>query len=302
MWEVVLDALKDSATAAPFLLVIYLVIEFLEQNGRARNKTVKLLNGKTAPLIAGGVGLVPQCGFSVMATDLYLQKYLKLGTLIAFFVATSDEALPILLTNEKTVGVVWMVLVVKVVYAVALGYLINLFDKRPLATDYTLTETGCCHHELHEHHDDDEHECEREHSRWQKVWSFAKHPLLHTLKIFCYIFVVNTVFGLLLHFFEQEIVQFAAKLGFFQCFLTALVGLIPNCASSVVITGMYTEGIVSFSAMLAGLVSNSGIALAILFKDKSWKNFGIVGIMYAAGVALGVVCYFVLPFVGLGLN
>lgn len=302
MWEVVLDALKDSAIAAPFLLVIYLVIEFLEQNGRARNKTVKLLNGKAAPLIAGGVGLVPQCGFSVMATDLYLQKYLKLGTLIAFFVATSDEALPILLTNEKTVGVVWVVLVVKVVYAVALGYLINLFDKRPLATDYTLTETGCCHHELHEHHDEDEHECERQHSRWQKVWSFAKHPLLHTLKIFCYIFVVNTVFGLLLHFFEQEIVQFAAKLGFFQCFLTALVGLIPNCASSVVITGMYTEGIVSFSAMLAGLVSNSGIALAILFKDKSWKNFGIVGIMYAAGVVLGVVCYFVLPLVGLGLN
>ncbi len=299
MWDVVLDALKDSAIAAPFLLIIYVFIEFLEQNGKARAKTVKLLNGRAAPLVAGGVGLVPQCGFSVMATDLYMQKYLKLGTLVAFFVATSDEALPILLTNEKTVGTVWIVLVVKVVYAVALGYLINLFDRRPLATDYTLTETGCCHHELHEH--DDHQECENE-SKWHKTWEFLKHPLLHTLKIFCYIFVVNTVFGLLLHFVGEQIMQFASKLGFFQCFLTALVGLVPNCASSVVITGMYTEGIVSFSAMLAGLVSNSGIALAILFKDKSWKNFGIVGIMYAAGIVLGVVCYFVLPLTGLGLN
>ncbi len=306
MWEVVLDALKDSAIAAPFLLIIYLFIEFLETNVTARNKTVKLLNGRFAPLVAGGVGLVPQCGFSVMATDLYCQKYLKLGTLVAFFVATSDEALPILLTNQKTVGVVWIVLVVKVLYAVALGYLINLFDKRPLATEYALTETGCCHHEIHQNNDqqsdDHNHEHNHQQTRWQKVWSFAKHPLLHTLKIFCYVFVVNTVFGLLLHYVGEPITQFASKLGFFQCFLTALVGLIPNCASSVVITGMYTEGIVSFSAMLAGLVSNSGIALAILFKDKNWKNFGIVGIMYAAGVLLGVVCYFTLPFAEVGLN
>ncbi len=309
MLDVVLDALLDSLIASPFLLAIYLLIEFLEGNVKARNKTVKLLNGKLAPLVAGGVGLVPQCGFSVMATDLYCQNYLKLGTLIAFFVATSDEALPILLTNKDTVGVVWIVLLVKICYAVMLGYVINLFDKRNLQTlsdnlvvvedshgphdhshsDERLRENGetalhvsegCCHHEINER---------------KGFWNFVKHPLLHTLKIFVYIFAVNAVFGLLLFYFEQPIRSFVTKIGFFQCFVTAAIGLIPNCASSVIITGMYAEGLVSFSACLAGLVSNSGIALAVLFKErKQWRrNLLILSLMYVFGVVLGAVSYFV---------
>jgi len=346
MWEIILDALKDSAIALPFLLAIYLIIEFLESNSRAKQQTVRLLNGKLAPLVAGGVGLVPQCGFSVMATDLYCQNYLKLGTLIAFFVATSDEALPILLTNSKTVATVWVVLLVKVVYAVALGYLINLFDKRVLTTDYVLKEEGCCHHSFggtddsaqtqnpataltsdsaqdadgdhadngaldvdHEHADGDDHADNPEHARTHvhhggkgaAFWRFVKHPLLHTLKIFLYIFVVNAIFGALLFYAEQPIMDFTAQIGFFQCFITALIGLIPNCASSVILAGMYTGGIIDFSAMLAGLVSNSGIALAILFKQrgKLARNFGILGIMYAAGVLLGIAGYFLFPLVGL---
>lgn len=282
MWNVVLDALIDSLIAAPFLLIIYLLIEFLESNQRAKSGAVKLLNGKLAPLVAGGVGLVPQCGFSVMATDLFCQDYLKIGTLIAFFIATSDEALPILLTNKNTVGVVWIVLLVKVVYAVALGYAINLLDKRKLADDYSLNEEeGCCHHDMNEHK--------------RTFWNFVKHPLLHTLKIFVYIFVVNAVFGALLFYFEQPIMDFCARLGFAQSFFTSLVGLIPNCASSVIITGMYADGIINVAAMLAGLVSNSGIALAILFKDrKHWRrNLVILAIMYFAGVVLGVSSYFI---------
>lgn len=286
MWSVVLDALIDSSIAAPFLLVIYLLIEFLEGNERAKRRTVQLLNGKLAPTVAGGVGLIPQCGFSVMATDLYCQDYLKLGTLIAFFVATSDEALPILLTNRNTVGVVWIVLLVKVVYAILLGYVINLFDRRKLSTEYQLSDDeGCCHHDMHEHK--------------RTFWGFVKHPLLHTLKIFVYIFVINAIFGLLMYYFEQQIVDFCARLGFAQSFFTALIGLVPNCASSVVITGMYAEGIVDLPAMLAGLVSNSGIALAILFKDiKHWRrNLVIVAIMYFAGVILGVSAYFIVSVI-----
>ena len=292
MWDVILDALIDSSIAAPFLLAIYLLIEFLERNNAAKQRTVKLLNGKLAPLVAGGVGLVPQCGFSVMATDLYCQDYLKMGTLIAFFVATSDEALPILLTNVKTVGVVWIVLLVKVVYAVLLGYLINLIDRRALATEYQLSaEEGCCHHDVNEHRDGSDNGEHHKH----RFWNFVKHPLLHTLKIFVYIFVVNAVFGLLLYYFEQPITDFTATLGFAQSFLTAALGLVPNCASSVIVTGMYADGIVDLSAMLAGLVSNSGIALAILFKDRAhWRrNLVILAIMYCAGVVLGVSTYFI---------
>lgn len=303
MWDVVLDALVDSSIAAPFLLAIYLLIEFLERNKRAKAATVRLLNGKLAPLVAGGVGLIPQCGFSVMATDLYCQDYLKMGTLVAFFVATSDEALPILLTNGKTVNVVWIVLLVKVAYAILLGYVINLIDRRTLATDYRLNEeVGCCNHDVNEVHagsdgNDPDHEThgKSNHSHGNKFWNFIKHPLLHTLKIFVYIFVVNTVFGLLLYYFEQPITDFTSTLGFAQSFLTALIGLIPNCASSVIITGMYADGIIDLSAMLAGLVANSGIALAVLLKDtKHWRrNLVIVAILYVAGVVLGVGSYFI---------
>ncbi|MCH5156308.1 MAG: arsenic efflux protein [Clostridiales bacterium] len=291
MWDVVLDALIDSSIAAPFLLVIYLLIEFLERNEKAKLKTVRLLNGKLAPMVASGVGLIPQCGFSVMATDLYCQDYLKMGTLIAFFVATSDEALPILLTNGKTIGVVWIVLLVKIVYAILLGYLINLIDRRKLATEYQLSEeVGCCNHDVNESHESHENE-----KKANRFWNFVKHPLLHTLKIFVYIFVINAIFGLLLYYFQDEITGFTAKLGFAQSFFTALIGLIPNCASSVIITGMYVDKIIELPAMLAGLVSNSGIALAILFKDrKHWRrNLVILAIMYGAGVVLGVCSYFI---------
>lgn len=317
MWDIVLDALVDSAKTLPFLLIIYLFIEFLESNKRARDKTVKLLNGKCAPLVAGAVGIVPQCGFSVMATDLYLQNYLKTGTLIAFFVATSDEALPLLLSNGKTVGVVWIVVLVKIVYAVILGYIINVFDKCPLADTYEVhEEEGCCGHELNEdavqaacndekncdevtdnggdeHSHEHNHEKEHAHGKFAKFLSFVKHPLLHTTKIFVYIFVVNAVFGLLLYYFEQPITQFTAKLGIFQSFFTAAIGLVPNCASSVILTGMYASGngsIIGLPALLAGLVANSGIALAILFKNKTnfKRNLLILAIMYFAGVLCGI--------------
>lgn len=111
--------------------------------------------------------------------------------------------------------------------------------------------------------------------------------------------MINTIFAFLLYYSEQPILQFTAKIGFWQNLILPLIGLIPNCASSVIITGMYTEGIISLSAMLAGLVANSGIALVILFRQKKWRNFAILGGLYLAGAVLGVVCYFLFPAVGL---
>ena len=313
MWDIVLDSLIDSAKAAPFLLAIYLLIEFLEGNSRAKSKTIKLLNGKIAPLVASGVGIVPQCGFSVMATDLYCQDYLKTGTLIAFFFPTSDEALPLLLTNSKTIGIVWIVLLVKVVYAVILGYVINLIDRRNLnaITDTDKIVMVKDSHEPHDHSHSDEHDggeqttvhlsegcCHHEMEQGGKktFWKFVKHPLLHTLKIFVYIFVVNAVFGLLMFYFEEPIKQATATMGVFQSFVTAAIGLVPNCASSVVIAGMYSEGVISLAACIAGLVSNSGIALAVLFKDRRhWKrNLVVLAVMYLAGVVIGIPAYYII--------
>lgn len=280
MWDTVLDALLDSLIVLPFLLAIYVVIELLERNEKARNKTVKLLNGKFAPLVAGGIGIVPQCGFSVMATDLYCSDYLKTGTLIAFFIATSDEALPLLLTDKNTISVVWIVVVVKVVYAVLLGYLINCFDKRTLAADVPVVEEeGCCHHEIGN----------EEHEHGHGFWNFIKHPLLHSAKIFVYIFVINALFGILMYYASDSVVGFISKIGIWQTPIVAAVGLIPNCASSVIITEMFSKGIIGLPAMLAGLVSNSGIALAVLLKDKAHvkRNLLILLTMYLAGVVVG---------------
>lgn len=281
MWEAVLDALKDSAIVLPFLLAIYIVIELLERNEKARRKTVKLLNGKLAPLVAGGIGIIPQCGFSVVATDLYCSDYIKTGTLVAFFVATSDEALPLLLTDKNTIGIVWIVVLVKILYAVLLGFVINIFDKRVLSTETPkVEEEGCCHHEVgdEEHHDGN------------VFWDFIKHPLLHALKIFIYIFVINALFGILMFYASDSIVQFVSKIGIWQTPIVAAIGLIPNCASSVIVAEMYSENIIGLPAMLAGLVSNSGIALAVLFKDKEHtkRNVLVAGIMYLAGVLIGI--------------
>lgn len=342
MWDVILDALIDSSIAAPFLLIIYLLIEWLERNSRARTTAVRLLNGKLAPLVAGGVGLIPQCGFSVMATDLYCQSYIKTGTLIAFFVATSDEALPILLTNGTTFKVTWIIILVKIIYAVALGYLINLLDKSSLnvvSDTVTLVEDEHGPHDHTHEHDrkktetSDEAACSVQassdtsdvdavehididdgdaaaatvlhisdgccrHGMTKKggFWSFVKHPLLHTLKIFVYIFVVNAIFGLLLFYFEAPIKAFTSNLGFAQCFVTAAIGLVPNCASSVIVTEMYSEGIINLSALLSGLVSNSGIALAILFKDRKHlkRSLLILAVMYLVGVIIGIPAYFIM--------
>lgn len=284
MWDVVLDALVDSAKMLPFLLAIYLLIEYLETVAKAKDKTIRLLNGKFSPLVAGAVGIVPQCGFSVMATNLYLQNYVKLGTLVAFLIATSDEALPLLFASPYTIGVVWQVIVIKVVYAVLCGYVINLFGKNELATSYELDDKeGCCHHELsHEH-------CEH-----KGFWHFVKHPVLHTLKITVYIFAVNVAFGLLIYFVgEDKIASFTGQAVYVQPLVAALVGLIPNCGSSVVLTGMYTSGVITFGALISGLSANSGIALAVLLRDKTHvkRNLGIVALLYGLGVLVGYIVY-----------
>jgi hypothetical protein len=279
MPSVLLDSLIDSLKVLPFLFAIYILIELLETSKKAKARTVRLLNGKVAPLFAGAVGVIPQCGFSVMTADLYLSGYVKMGTLVAVFVATSDEALPILFTNSGTFVTAWVVLAIKIVYAVLLGYLVNIFDKRQLAAeipDEELHTDGCCHHEM-------------EHK--QSFVEFMKHPVVHSLKIFVYLLAVNIVFGTLLYYFEEQIAAFMTSALWAQPFLTALIGLIPNCGSSVAITGLYVKGVVSFAALLSGLVANSGIALAVLFKSKKnlKNNLVILGIVYTAGVVLGTI-------------
>lgn len=315
MSEVLLDSLSDSALVLPFLFAVYLLIEILEHNLIFANRTKYLLQGKLAPLMGAGIGLIPQCGFSVMATNLYLAGKLSLGTLIAVFIATSDEAVPILIADGDTALKLLPMLAFKVIYAVFIGYLTDLIvnarkrkkietetapqregyedftegnvandEVKPLTDADEETEKGCCGHKLEYKKDSAE-------GAKEKLKTYLLHPFIHSLKIFLYVFVITFLFGTLIYYVgEDKIAVFLSKSGWWQPFLTALVGLIPNCASSVIIARLYVMGGLTFGSCLAGLCANAGIGLALLFRRN--KNFAesliVAVVLYVSGVAVGL--------------
>ena len=282
MGEVLLDALLDSLKLLPFLFLMYVLIEILEKSTRFGEKG-KLLRGKEAPLAGAAIGLIPQCGFSVMAAKLYDRKFIRTGTVLAVFLATSDEALVLLLTaGDGTAALsALLLLAVKFVYAAAVGCLANavLFREETAKEESDVHGTACGH--------------EHGTGKASAVKRYLVHPLLHSLEIFCYLLIVNCVFGIMMYYAEDAVTSFLAAGYWYQPLIAALVGLIPNCASSVLITEAYIGGFISFGAMTAGLCANAGLGMVVLFRNtKEWKrNLLFVLALYLCGAALGyIVC------------
>lgn len=277
MGEVLLDALLDSLKIFPFLFLLYVLIEFLEhRTSVSRNKNI--LRGPLAPLLGASVGMIPQCGFSVMAAKLYDKRIIRMGTLLAVFLATSDEALIILLSEGSKAFSVMPIIAVKFVVAVAVGYAVNAIVRRGDLADLPENEqvhgTPCGH----------------DHEEDSKLRRYFVHPLLHSLEIFAYILIVNALFGILIYFVtEESIAAFLQSALWFQPIVAAAVGLIPNCASSVVITQTYILGGLSFGGCLAGLCANAGLGFVVLFKNtKMWKrNLLLAAVLYLVSVAVG---------------
>lgn len=277
MGEVLLDALLDSLKIFPFLFLLYVLIEFLEhRTSVSRNKNI--LRGPLAPLLGASVGMIPQCGFSVMAAKLYDKRIIHMGTLLAVFLATSDEALIILLSEGSKAFSVMPIIAVKFVVAVAVGYAVNAIVRRGDLADLPENEqvhgTPCGH----------------DHEEDSKLRRYFVHPLLHSLEIFAYILIVNALFGILIYFVtEESIAAFLQSALWFQPIVAAAVGLIPNCASSVVITQTYILGGLSFGGCLAGLCANAGLGFVVLFKNtKMWKrNLLLAAVLYLVSVAVG---------------
>ena len=321
--HVIWHAFLESIITLPIIFVCYLVIELLEEKILTKYKTSKLLKSKIAPVVSAGFGIIPQCGFSVVATDLYSKKLITLGSLMAIYIATSDEALPILLSNSSSYLDLFLIIGIKFVYAIVVGLLIDAIfrkkqenkaismvnhttnsenllvsnEKETKLVEMSTTQEekentnakkdehsdevieGCCHHDL-------------KHSHESKISHIFLHPLLHSLKIFAFILIINIIFGLLIEFVGQNVIaDFMMATGFFQPFIVALVGLIPNCAASVIITELLLVGGISLGSCIAGLCVNSGIALVLLFKlNKNVKeNVLILISLYALGVLLGVI-------------
>ncbi|MGN0798082.1 MAG: putative manganese transporter [Christensenellales bacterium] len=317
IFDVILDAIVDSAKMLPIIFVCYMLIELLEEKILVKYKSSNLLKNKFAPVASAGFGLIPQCGFSVVATDLFSKKVITLGSLLAIFIATSDEAVPLLLTRPDQYPNLFLILGIKFVYAVAVGLLVDMIYRRlkskrgnsPVASQNmsvanVKSKTGenidCCNkedsekcedadHEEVEIHGCCHHELEKNHSKWKEI---LFHPLLHSIKIFAFVLIMNIIIGLLVLFVgEGSIQNFMMSAGVFQPFLVALAGMIPNCAVSIAITDLFMGGLISLGSCIAGLCVNCGIATVVLFKlNKDVKqNLLIVGLLFALGSLLGFV-------------
>ena len=286
MWEELWHAVKGSLSIIPFLFLAYLLIELVEEKIVDKYKTKKILASPLAPVVSAGFGLVPQCGFSVVATDLFSHKFLSLGSLLAVYIATSDEAIPILLSQPDRYVDLLLIIGIKFVFAVLVGIIVDLIFKKykPVVQDDAIFSNieGCCGHDVEENSTEQK-------SNW-KHWLL--HPIIHSLKVFAYILVINIIFALLIVWVgEDSIINFMMSTGVFQPIIVSLVGLIPNCASSVIITELYLLGGLSFGSCIAGLCVNSGIAIMVLFRlNKNLKqNFAILGALYFLSTALGII-------------
>ncbi len=300
--DIFLDALKDSALLLPILLVVYFLIEFLEYKKVLEFEKSTLLTGKASPALGALFGSVPQCGFSVVSAELYSKQKISIAALIAVFIATSDEALPIMIANYKAIPALLLLIVTKILIAIIVGYITmfafaKIFKQKKQIIKEIKTEE---HEEEHkDHNDEHEHEhihacCHHDISDQNKFhW---KHPLVHSLKIFTYIFIVNLIMGVVVHLIgEQNIANFLNTSSAFQPLFALLVGLIPNCASSVILTEMYIGGMISFGSIVTGLCVNAGIGILVLFKEnkKIKENLFIVLTLIVFSLSFGYALHFI---------
>ena len=277
--EVFLDSILDTLKVFPFILVIYILIEFLEHK-TSFSSNHRLLQGKLAPLIGTVTGIIPQCGFSVMAAKLYDKKYIRTGTLIAVFLATSDEALIVLIVNPAGAAAVAPLIAVKVIVGLIAGYAINFI----LRNEHLAQPEESDREDIHAY------SCGREHEGKSAVKVYFVEPLLHSLKVALYIFVVTLIFGYIFEYNEAAIISSFVGGPYVEPLITAAIGLIPNCASSAVIAQTYCEGGIMFGSMVAGLCCNAGLGFVVLLKDvkKIKRNLLLIVTVYAISVLVGI--------------
>lgn len=274
MLDILLDAFLDTVKLLPFLFLTYLLLEFIEHKAAAKTARLAAKAGAFGPAAGGLLGALPQCGFSASAANLYAGGVISVGTLIAIFISTSDEMLPIMISEQIAVPRILAILGIKVGCGIAIGFLVDLI--------YRL-------HKKTNHEEHISHLCEEENCHCEN--GIFLSSLIHTVQIALFIFIFSLLIGILMHFIgEETLAAFTSKAGIFTPIVAGLVGLIPNCVSSVVLTQLFLSGVLSTGALLAGLIANSGVGLLILFRvNKNWKtNLLITAIIYGSGILFGI--------------
>lgn len=278
MKEIVLDTLLDALKLLPFLFVAFLIMEYIEHkfNEKSKNKISKA--GKFGPIFGSLLGAVPQCGFSVMATNLYATRIITVGTLISIYLSTSDEMLPILISEGAKASVIFKILIIKMIIGMVCGFVIDFILRKKLnEKDYEIKDFCLEHH------------CDCNHG-------IIKSSVKHTLNIILFIVLVTFLLNTGIHYLgEENIGKLFLKDSVFAPFVSSLIGLIPNCGASVIITELYLSGVISFASCISGLLTGSGVALLVLFKvNKNKKdNVKILLTLYLIGAISGLLIEFI---------
>ncbi len=275
MLEIIEDTLIDSIKLIPFLFITYLIMEYIEHKTKDKTKEAIKKSGKFGPLIGGVLGIVPQCGFSVSATNLYAARVITLGTLIAVYLSTSDEMLPIFISEAVPVTTILKILGVKLLIGVVAGFIIDfvirLVNKGKQEEEKIIDL------------------CEKEHCHCEK--GIVKSALKHTINIFIFILLFTFILNVIIYLIgEETIAGFLRNQPVFGPVIAGIIGLIPNCASSVLLTQMYLENVISAATMISGLLVGAGVGLAVLFKTNKGikQNLKITALLYVIGVVSGI--------------
>ncbi|MGN1161884.1 MAG: putative manganese transporter [Candidatus Fimenecus sp.] len=276
-FSLILDSVLDTLKTLPFLFAAFLIIEFLEHHAKERFDKLFRRTDKSGPLVGALLGCVPQCGFSVLCANLYTGGIVTLGTLIAVFLSTSDEAVILLASSPNGGKEVLRLVAVKVIIAVIAGYMIDIFGKRFFKNK--VLESDLCEHDR----------CGCEEREGVLI-----PALIHTVKVFGFLLLFTVILNFAVALSgEERLGSVLLTNSVFQPFLAALLGFIPNCASSVMLTQLYTEGALSFGSVIAGLCTNAGAGLIVLMREKSRAkdNVKIIGILYVCAVIPGIILH-----------
>ena len=272
--DAIVDTTFDCLKMLPFLFVAFILIEALEHYSSDFTAKALAKVGRAGPVVGAVAGCVPQCGFSVMAANLYAGGIISVGTLLSVFIATSDEAVLIIMSNPERIREVGILLAAKVIIAVTAGYIIDIFFRNQIAT---VKESGNLCKDCG---------CDEEDAG---IWKPAWH---HTIRIFIYLFIFTGILNLCIEIFGiEQLSKFLLGNTIFQPVIAAIIGLIPNCAASVILTQLYLNGAISFASVIAGLCTGAGVGLVVLFKmnRNRRENLKIVGVLFLVAVAAGMI-------------
>lgn len=275
MKDIIIDTLVDALKILPFLFLTFLLLELLEHKLNNKTKNIIKKSGKFGPIIGSLLGVIPQCGFSVVATNLYITRVISLGTLFSIYLSTSDEMLPIMLSQNASLNIILLILFIKIMCGMFFGFIIDYIFRRKNNTNYNYNV------------------CEDEHC--QCGHSIIKSSIKHTFNILLFILIVSFCLNILFLYIGNDIIsKIFMKNTIFGPFLGSLIGLIPNCGSSVILTQLYLENVINLGTAISGLLTGSGVALLLLFKNNKnlRENVFILVTLYLIGVLVGIIIEF----------